>query len=292
VTNLDPFLEFDSDFEASKKWEQMVSLSRSMSLEACIRKIARLPDLILNSLLHGVRLELDNNQTQILNSHRTHYHWLALYLDNTIAQNPRHPELKHRKKEQPYAKLSKAVLNLASGLSEKEHWLINHYFLAPKFLWFRWEIVSCHYSLEKTNLLAHLGLSPTIHQFEGKTSFRKENQATMALYDLTQPLPNEENVKRSGWHEATKEEIDKRSGWHEVTKSEMDFDVWNDPIQYINYAGYWLARNDSNFETEYYSPFVKAWASIRNSSKGSQYQMLDKYGKIQQTQKHVNDRYK
>ena len=280
MTNLDPFLEFDSDFEASKKWEQMVSLSRSMSLEACIRKIARLPDLILNSLLHGVRLELDNNQTQILNSHRTHYHWLALYLDNTIAQNPRHPELRHRKKEQPYAKLSKAVLNLASGLSEKEqeHWLINHYFLAPKFLWFRWEIVNCHYSLEKSNLLAHLGLSPTIHQFEGKTSFRKENQATMALYDLKQPLSNEE--------------IDKRSGWHEVTKSEMDFDVWNDPIQYINYEGYWLARNNRNFDAEYYTPFVKAWASIRNSSKGSQYKMLDEYGNIEQTQKHINDRYK
>jgi hypothetical protein len=278
VINLDPLLEFDSDFEASKKWEQMVRLTRCMQLEDCIREIARLPDLILNSLLHGVRLELDKNQAQILNSHRTHYHWLALYLDNTIAQNPRHPELKHRKKEQPYAKLSKAVLNLASGLSEKEHWLINNYFLAPKFLWFRWEVVNCYSSLEKSNLLALLGLSPTIHQFEGKTSFRKENQATMAVYNLTQPLSDEE--------------IDKRSGWHEVTESEMDFTIWNDPIQYISYEGYWLARNDPNFDKEYYSPLVKAWASIRNSSKGSQYQRLDDYGNIQQIQKHINDRYK
>jgi hypothetical protein len=42
----------------------------------------------------------------------------------------------------------------------------------------------CHYSLEKYEPVTHLGLSPTIHQFEGKTSFRKENQATMALYEL------------------------------------------------------------------------------------------------------------
>jgi hypothetical protein len=49
--------------------------------------------------------------------------------------NPKHPELKSCDQQKPHAKLSKSILDLATGMSE--HWLIKDYLLLPNFCGFR-----------------------------------------------------------------------------------------------------------------------------------------------------------
>ena len=249
-----------------------------MTLEECVEVIENLTDIIINSELEGVRIALDDNQKRIINKHRNSYRKVALHLKNTVLHNPKHPELKSCDQQKPHAKLSKSILDLATGMSE--HWLIKDYFVTPKLLWLSCEIGRCRESLKKDGLLASLGLDSEIPYLSGKKEIRDNNKSLMISLDVKSPF-DEGNFKKT-------------IGWTKTTQAEMDESIWYNPLPYLTTESFLKARNDPEFDTQYFHSYQRAWASIRNATKSSdiQYSGIDAYGNLQFSEPHTNRRNK
>lgn len=268
--------------EASRVRQRMAVQSRKITLEKCVGIVSTMADIVLSSLLEGAELELDEKERQIFRKHQNFRHGLALYLDNLVLHNCKHPELKFRKRVSPYAKLSKSILELATGLGE-DHWLLKEYFVSPKLLWLRCEFELCRDAMREDGLLASLGLDATPPTIKGKLDFRKTNQEFMESFNIAAPFDQEKFYGAVG-----------RS---ECSKQQMDRCIWEEPLYYLTFESYLKAKDDdsdddSDFDTDYFKPYQRAWASVRNSTKSSdvQYSSLDAYGNLLTSERHTNRR--
>jgi len=259
-------------------WQITNKLSEDLALEDCVEVIANLTDIFLSSVMEGVPIALDDNQKRIISKHRRFRRQLALHLENIILHNAKHPELKFCDKQKPYAKLSKSILELATGMSD--HWLVRDYFVAPKLLWLSCEIALCRESLKKDGLLASLGLDSEIPYLSGKKEIRDNNKSLMISLDVKSPF-DEGNFKKT-------------IGWTKTTQAEMDESIWYNPLPYLTTESFLKARNDPEFDTQYFHSYQRAWASIRNATKSSdiQYSGIDAYGNLQFSEPHTNRRNK
>jgi hypothetical protein len=253
-------------------------LNQNLTLEECVKVIADLTDLFLRSAMGGVQLALDENQKRIINKHRRFRRLLALHLDNIVLHNPRHPELKFCDKQKPYAKLSKTILEVATGMSD--HWLLSDYFVSPKLLWISCEIALCRETLKNDGLLASLGLDSEIPYLSGKKEIRDNNKSLMISLDVNSQLDEGEFKKTIGWTKAT--------------QTEMDESIWYNPLPYLTTESFLKARNDPEFDAQYFHPYQRAWASVRNATKSSdiKYSGIDAYGNLQLSEPHTNRRNK
>jgi hypothetical protein len=263
--------------EASRVRQRMANLSEKVTLEQCVNIVSAMADLVLISLLDGAGLELDKKESQVLCKHQTFRHGLALYLDNLVLHNPKHPELKFRKRVSPYAKLSKSILGLATGL-EEDHWLLKQYFVSPKLLWLRCEFELCRDAMREDGLLASLGLDATSPTIKGKLDFRETNQEYMESFDVKAPFDQEK--------------LDRAVGRSQCSRREMDRGIWENPLYYLTLKSYLKAKDDVEFDIDYFQPYQRAWASVRNSTKSSdvQYLSLDAYGNLLTSERHTNRR--
>lgn len=264
--------------EANKVFQRLVTVGRTVTLERCVAFISRLPDIVLFSLLGDAQIVLDENQERILKKHRDIYQGITLHLDSLILHNPRHPNLEAFKYEESFAKLSESVLRLASAMNRSNHWLFRHYFVSPKLFWLRCEFTLCRESLKNDGLLASLGLDADIPILVGKKEYRESSKQ---LFEQLDPIvPYNESAFRQA------------VGYEECSKEEMDNYVWNNPLNYLTAEGYLRAKGDDDFCIDFFQPYQRAWASIRNATKSSeiQFSILDTFGNILSTEPHTNRR--
>lgn len=263
--------------EASRVRQRMAVQSRKITLEECVGIVSTMVDIVLSSLLEGAELELDEKESQIFRKHQSFWHGLALYLDNLVLHNSKHPELKFRKRVSPYAKLSKSILELATGLGD-HHWLLKEYFVAPKLLWLRCEFELCRDAMQEDGLLASLGLDGTPPTIKGKLDFRKTNQKFMESFNTKAPF--------------NQAFLDEALGRSQCSRREMDQCIWDNPLYYLTLESYLKTKDDSEFDIDYFQPYQRAWASVRNSTKSSdvQYSSLDAYGNLLTSERHTNRR--
>ncbi len=264
--------------ESHKVYQRLVSVGRSLSLERCVWVISQLPEIVLFCLLGNAQIQLDESQERILDKHRAIYKGIALHLDSLILHNPRHPNLKDFKYEESLAKLSASVLKMASAMNRSDHWLLRHYFVIPKLFWLRCEFTLCRESFKNDGLLASLGLDADIPTLVGKKEYRESSKQLFKQLDPIVPY------NESAFRQAV--------GYEECSKEEMDNYVWNNPLNYLTAEGYLRAKGDDDFCIDFFQPYQRAWASIRNltTSSNIQFSVLDTFGDILTTEAHTNRR--
>ena len=253
-------------------------LSDYLTVQECVKVIANLTDIFLRCALEGVQIALDDEQSRIISKHRRFHRQLALHLDDIVLQKEKHPNLEFCDKQKPYAKLSKSILGLAEGM--RDDVLVKDYFVTPEILWLSCHIALCRDSLEKDGLLASLGLDKKIPYLPGKKEIRDNNKSLMNSLDVNSPF-DEENFKKT-------------TGWTEATQAEMEESIWYNPLAYLTTESFLKAIDEPEFDAQYFHPYQRAWASIRNATKSSdiQYSGIDAYGNLQFSEPHTNRRNK